>query len=109
MLIKIIERCITENYETDEVSSNGIRVVVYDSDKAFLSDALLDYDENFDSDRVVSANDNFEYGCLDSEVVRAEIIKEVENLNWEEEAFIYECDPDDEATIERVLEIMRSN
>lgn len=75
MLIKVSEKClIGDNYYKGK--KYGLRQYIYKSNKPSLSQCIRDIEQNFNSDNIVSSVDYFKKECLDSEIIRYELVEE---------------------------------
>ena len=73
MLIKVTEKCLLD----DKIENYGIRTYVYETTTNNFDDAVKEIEENFDCDNIIenTSNDNFEGECLDSEVIKYEVVE----------------------------------
>lgn len=53
----------------------GIRTYIYESEGNDLKTAFNNMDDNFDSDKIIKSDDDFEEGCLDSIVIKVELVE----------------------------------
>ena len=74
MIIRITEKCEVEELQEGE---NNIREIEYYSECETLEDGLADYVENFDIENIESSDDGFEGECLDSEIIKCEIMQNI--------------------------------
>ncbi|WP_346961324.1 hypothetical protein [Clostridium sp.] len=78
MIIKVTEKCWIESQEVDKQTPYdkiGIRTYTYESDGDDLKTAFNNMEDNFDSDKVIRSDDDFEEGCLDSIVIKVELVE----------------------------------
>lgn len=74
MILKITERCLTKDDNDNEYY--GMRIYTYRSSKEDFLEAINDLETNFDSDNIIDSEDDFPNECLNSDVIRYEIVFE---------------------------------
>ena len=75
MLIKVTEKCFVLNDKGE--SFHGARTYVYESTASDFNKVVKEIEENFDCNNIIenTSNDNFEGECLDSEVIKCEVVE----------------------------------
>ena len=74
MIIKVTENCLTQ--DENEKEFYALRVYEYETNKNTFKEAVIDLETNWNSDNVLSSEDEFEGDCLDSSVIKVEIIEQ---------------------------------
>lgn len=82
LILKITEKCLTLNEHEEECF--GLRHYLYQTNKNMVNESIVDFIKNFDSDNILdgSNQDEFDGECLDSEILKIEVLSEGESKNW---------------------------
>lgn len=82
LILKITEKCLT--LDENEKECFGLRRYLYQSDKKAIDDAIVDFVKNFELDNIIdnSSDDDFAGECLDSEILKIEVLSEEESKDW---------------------------